>query len=170
MALRQWQHELEEAKAPVGVLVTLRPGDVWSGSLGSLPASQTGIVTEREAAQQWQMVRQTACGIPLAVKLTVREGLPAQLYRVMPTLQDGSDSGHSKCPSEPQFTLLKWNISQELLKQLYPGSLLFKYKLPLSFCYLGAHHGTCENKFPFSLDSPLQDIRFSFRNDNPRLN
>jgi len=29
-------------------------------------------LTERDAAQQWQIKRQTACGIPRAVKLTVR--------------------------------------------------------------------------------------------------
>lgn len=56
----------------MGVVVTFDPWDIWSGSPGRLPASQTGRVTVSEARQLGQIGRQMACVIPLAVKLTVK--------------------------------------------------------------------------------------------------
>lgn len=85
----------EEAKAPVGVVVKFRP---WRPGIRSAPleASQhhrreDKRVTVSEAAQQGQMGRQIARGIPSAVKRTVREWLPTQLYTTMPTTHYSSD-------------------------------------------------------------------------------
>lgn len=92
------------------------------------------------------------CGIPLAVKLTVREQMPAQLCTTMPTIEHGSDQAEQKalvCLSEPHVTLLieiSRNISSCFQSnQQYPGLLLFKLnKLPLAaMCFLGPGSTWC---------------------------